>query len=74
MSDINITTQNSSGDLSERPTHPRHSRSNRYDVRWIVENQMGSHARPRSGPSGPVVACCQAGCRGPFPAAVRRAT
>ncbi|MFB7498213.1 hypothetical protein ACFC09_26620 [Streptomyces sp. NPDC056161] len=33
MSGIDITAQNSSGDLSERLTRPRYPRSNRYDVR-----------------------------------------
>lgn len=30
--------------LLSRLTHPRHPRSNGYDVRWTIENQMGPHA------------------------------
>nr|WP_030614448.1 methyltransferase domain-containing protein [Streptomyces achromogenes] len=30
--------------LTRRVTHPRYPRSNGYDARWTVENQMGPHA------------------------------
>ncbi|MBA4866934.1 methyltransferase domain-containing protein [Streptomyces sp. PSKA54] len=42
MSDITTTTSND--DLTNRLNHPGHPRSNRYDVRWTIENQMGPHA------------------------------
>ncbi|KOG34693.1 SAM-dependent methyltransferase [Streptomyces resistomycificus] len=42
MSDITSRTTND--DLASRLTHPRWSRSNRYDARWTIENQMGPHA------------------------------
>ncbi len=42
MSDIASTTSNN--DLTSRLTHPRYPRSNRYDVGWTIENQMGPHA------------------------------
>ncbi|MFJ9373648.1 SAM-dependent methyltransferase [Streptomyces sp. NPDC101455] len=31
-------------DLTARLTHPRYPRSNTYDARWTIENQMGPHA------------------------------
>ncbi len=31
-------------DLSTRLTHPAYPRSNTYDARWTIENQMGPHA------------------------------
>ncbi|MFG2353555.1 methyltransferase domain-containing protein [Streptomyces sp. NPDC048521] len=31
-------------ELTKRLTHPRYPRSNRYDARWTIENQMGPHA------------------------------
>ena len=31
-------------DLTARLTHPRYPRSNGYDPRWTIENQMGPHA------------------------------
>ncbi|MEV8538258.1 methyltransferase domain-containing protein [Streptomyces sp. NPDC051572] len=31
-------------DLTARLTHPRYPRSNGYDARWTIENQMGPHA------------------------------
>lgn len=31
-------------DLTARLTHPRYPRSNSYDARWTIENQMGPHA------------------------------
>ncbi|MDQ1016076.1 methyltransferase domain-containing protein [Streptomyces afghaniensis] len=42
MSDI--TSRTSNDHLTDRLTHPRHPRSNAYDVRWTIENQMGPHA------------------------------
>ncbi|MBK3522503.1 class I SAM-dependent methyltransferase [Streptomyces sp. MBT70] len=30
--------------LTRRVTHPRYPRSNGYDARWTIENQMGPHA------------------------------
>ncbi|MGW0820814.1 SAM-dependent methyltransferase [Streptomyces sp. NPDC002845] len=42
MSDI--TPRTSTDDLTDRLTHPRYPRSNRYDARWTVDNQMGPHA------------------------------
>ncbi|WP_329258066.1 methyltransferase domain-containing protein [Streptomyces sp. NBC_01478] len=30
--------------LTDRLTHPRYPRSNTYDARWTIENQMGPHA------------------------------
>ena len=37
-------TRTTNDDLTDRLTHPRWSRSSRYDARWTVENQMGPHA------------------------------
>lgn len=37
-------TRTTNDDLTDRLTHPRWARSNRYDARWTVENQMGPHA------------------------------
>ncbi|MEV6539829.1 methyltransferase domain-containing protein [Streptomyces sp. NPDC051665] len=31
-------------DLTDRLAHPRYPRSNTYDARWTIENQMGPHA------------------------------
>ncbi|MEV0641200.1 methyltransferase domain-containing protein [Streptomyces sp. NPDC050619] len=42
MSDI--TSRTPHDDLASRLTHPRYPRSNRYDARWTIENQMGPHA------------------------------
>lgn len=39
----NRTAKMSSDELTERLTHPGYPRSNRYDARWIIENQMGPH-------------------------------
>ncbi|MET8245936.1 methyltransferase domain-containing protein [Streptomyces sp. NPDC005202] len=41
MSDF--TSRTSTDDLTSRLTHARYPHSNRYDVRWIVDNQMGPH-------------------------------
>ncbi len=38
------TSRTSDNPLTDRLTHPRHPRSNRYDVHWTIENQMGPHA------------------------------
>ncbi|MFJ3308118.1 SAM-dependent methyltransferase [Streptomyces sp. NPDC086549] len=40
----NATSRTSNDPLADRLTHPRHPRSDRYDVRWAIENQMGPHA------------------------------
>ncbi|MFI0167067.1 SAM-dependent methyltransferase [Streptomyces sp. NPDC017082] len=37
-------TPTASDALTQRVTHPRYPRSNGYDARWAVENQMGPHA------------------------------
>ena len=37
-------TRTTNDDLTDRLTHPRWSRSSRYDARWTVENQMGPNA------------------------------
>ncbi|WP_324789703.1 SAM-dependent methyltransferase [Streptomyces sp. H51] len=42
MSDTALET--STDDLAGRPAHPRFPRSNHYDVRWTIDNQMGPHA------------------------------
>ncbi len=42
MSDITSRTPNDP--LSDRTGHPRYPRSNRYDARWTIDNQMGPHA------------------------------
>jgi cyclopropane fatty-acyl-phospholipid synthase-like methyltransferase len=39
-----ITSRTSNDPLTDRVSHPRYPRSNRYDARWTVENQMGPHA------------------------------
>lgn len=39
-----ITPRTSSEDLTQRLTHARYPRSNSYDVRWVIENQMGPNA------------------------------
>ncbi|WP_406196901.1 MULTISPECIES: SAM-dependent methyltransferase [unclassified Streptomyces] len=39
-----ITPRTSNEDLTKRLTHPRYPRSNSYDPRWVVENQMGPNA------------------------------
>lgn len=39
-----ITPRTSNEDLAKRLTHPRYPRSNSYDPRWVVENQMGPNA------------------------------
>ncbi len=45
MSDITSRTSNDHLDqLTDRLTHPRHPRSNGYDARWTIDNQMGPHA------------------------------
>ncbi|MFD3498295.1 SAM-dependent methyltransferase [Streptomyces sp. NPDC058676] len=38
------TPRTSVEDLTKRLTHARYPRSNSYDVRWTIENQMGPHA------------------------------
>ncbi|WP_329337008.1 methyltransferase domain-containing protein [Streptomyces sp. NBC_01352] len=38
------TPRTSNEDLTKRLTHARYPRSNSYDVRWTIENQMGPHA------------------------------
>ncbi|MCM1971702.1 MULTISPECIES: methyltransferase domain-containing protein [unclassified Streptomyces] len=43
MSDT-ITPSASDQALTERLTHARYPRSNAYDARWVVENQMGPNA------------------------------
>lgn len=43
MPDITSTTSTSE-DLTQRVTHPRYPRSNSYDPRWVVDNQMGPNA------------------------------
>ncbi|GAA2419582.1 methyltransferase domain-containing protein [Streptomyces coeruleofuscus] len=42
MSDI--TSRTSNDPLTDRVSNPRYPRSNRYDARWTIENQMGPHA------------------------------
>lgn len=42
MPDIDQRT--SGEDLTERLTHARYTRSNTYDARWVVDNQMGPNA------------------------------
>ncbi|MFF8230984.1 SAM-dependent methyltransferase [Streptomyces caelestis] len=42
MSDI--TSRTSNDPLTDRVSHPGYPRSNGYDARWTVENQMGPHA------------------------------
>jgi len=37
-------SRSSTNDLTDRLTQPRYPRSSRYDVRWIIENQMGPNA------------------------------
>jgi cyclopropane fatty-acyl-phospholipid synthase-like methyltransferase len=46
MSDItpDITPETSNDHLASRLAHSRYRRSNRYDVRWAIENQMGPYA------------------------------
>ncbi|MDX3455915.1 methyltransferase domain-containing protein [Streptomyces sp. ME02-8801-2C] len=46
MSDITSRTSNKSSDdqLADRLTDPRRPRSNRYDARWTIDNQMGPNA------------------------------
>lgn len=44
MPDITPTTRPSDEDLARLLTHPRYPRSNGYDVRWVIENQMGPNA------------------------------
>lgn len=39
-----ITPRTSDEDLAKRLAHPGHPRSNSYDPRWVVENQMGPNA------------------------------
>lgn len=39
-----ITPRTSNEDLTKRLTHARYPRSNSYDVRWVIENQMGPNA------------------------------
>ncbi|MCK8436100.1 methyltransferase domain-containing protein [Streptomyces sp. D2-8] len=42
MSDI--TSRTSNDPLSDRVSHPGYPRSNGYDARWTIDNQMGPHA------------------------------
>ncbi|MFF7278927.1 SAM-dependent methyltransferase [Streptomyces griseorubiginosus] len=39
-----ITSRTSNEDLTQRLTHARYPRSNSYDVRWVIDNQMGPNA------------------------------
>src|SRR3954452_5886754 len=38
------TLKTSNEDLTRRLTQARYPRSNSYDVRWVIENQMGPNA------------------------------
>ncbi|MFC8147824.1 SAM-dependent methyltransferase [Streptomyces paradoxus] len=42
MSDI--TSRTSNDPLTDRVSHPGYPRSNGYDARWTIDNQMGPHA------------------------------
>jgi cyclopropane fatty-acyl-phospholipid synthase-like methyltransferase len=44
MPDINPTTRPTDEDLTQRLTLARYPRSNHYDIRWVIENQMGPNA------------------------------